>query len=85
MINAEQALRIIQKSLDPLGKEKVKVVSACHRILAEDIISPEPVPAFMNSSIDGFAVTAAELARASRKRPVVLNVAGRSDVGDTQG
>ncbi len=82
MINAEQALRIIQKSLDPLGKEKVKVVSACYRILADDIISPEPVPAFTNSSIDGFAVRAAELVRASRRRPVVLNVAGESGAGN---
>jgi molybdopterin molybdotransferase len=82
MINAEQALRIVRKSLEPLGKEKVKVVSACHRVLAEDIISPEPVPSFMNSSIDGFAVKAAELAHASRRTPVVLNVAGESGAGN---
>jgi molybdopterin molybdotransferase len=82
MINADKALRIIQKSLTPLGKEKVKIAAAVRRVLAEDIVSPEPVPSFMNSSIDGFAVKAADLTRASRKKPVVLNVAGESGAGN---
>ncbi|MDH3252146.1 MAG: molybdopterin molybdotransferase MoeA, partial [Ignavibacteria bacterium] len=82
MISADRALRIILKSLAPLGKEKVKIASAAGRVLAEDIVASEPLPSFMNSSIDGFAVRAGDVASASRKKPVVLKVVGESGAGN---
>jgi molybdopterin molybdotransferase len=47
------------------GEEPVPIHDACGRILAEDIISPENVPAFNRSSVDGYAVFASDTFGAS--------------------
>lgn len=47
----------------------------CHGcVLAEDIIARWPLPSFDNSSMDGYAVRAADVASASEGSPVILQV-----------
>lgn len=82
MINADKALRIILYAA-PAGKtEKVGLEKAPGRTAAENITAREPVPAFRNSSMDGYAVRSADLASASAEGPVVLRVAGESSAGN---
>ncbi|MFD7310321.1 gephyrin-like molybdotransferase Glp [Promicromonospora sp. NPDC059942] len=46
------------------------------RVLARDVVAPEPLPRFRNSQMDGFAVRAADVAAATPDAPVTLPVAG---------
>jgi molybdopterin molybdotransferase len=59
----------------PLAPERIAVERCAGRALREDAIAPHDLPPFANSSMDGWAVRAADLARASGAAPVVLRVA----------
>jgi len=74
MISADQALQIVLENAAPLGVERIPIVEAASRVLAEDISSPRDIPGFDNSAMDGYAVRAADLARASEASPVKLTV-----------
>ncbi|GAB3161034.1 molybdopterin molybdotransferase MoeA [Myceligenerans halotolerans] len=56
--------------------ERLHVGDALGRVLAADVVAPEPLPRFRNSQMDGFAVRASDVAGASADAPVVLPVAG---------
>ncbi|HQO41233.1 MAG TPA: molybdopterin molybdenumtransferase MoeA, partial [Spirochaetota bacterium] len=58
----DEVFKIIREefSLYPLETEQVPLIDACGRILAEDIISPENIPPFNRSSVDGYAVYASD-------------------------
>ncbi len=55
-----------------LRTEPVPLTEACGRVLAEDIISPENVPAFTRSSVDGYAVSASDTFGASDAMSIPL-------------
>ncbi len=63
-------------ALAPLGRESVPLAQALGRVLAEDVVAGVDVPAFDRSSVDGFAVRAADVAGASDDAPSVLRLAG---------
>jgi molybdopterin molybdotransferase len=64
------------------GLERVPLLAAVRRVLADDVRASEPNPRFDNSGMDGFAVRAADLAGASPDRPVTLPVRGSFAAGD---
>ena len=74
MISADQAIQIVLDNVTPLGVERIPIVTALGRVLAQDISSPRDIPGFDNSAMDGYAVRAADLARASEAIPVKLTV-----------
>ncbi len=53
---------------------QVPLAEASGRVLADDLLAPGPLPAFANSSMDGYAVRAADVADASEAHPAVLPV-----------
>jgi molybdopterin molybdotransferase len=55
---------------------------AVGRVLAEEIVTRLPVPAFANSAMDGFALRAADTLRASIEEPARLSIAGTVVAGD---
>jgi putative molybdopterin biosynthesis protein len=61
-------------TLAPLGRETVALAGALGRVLAEDVIAGVDVPAFDRSSVDGFALRAADVAGASDESPRVLRL-----------
>ena len=63
------------------GTEHVGLSQAEGRILAEEILAPENVPAFTRSMVDGYAVIAADVSRASREQPVRLLLFGEVVMG----
>ena len=65
--------------------EWIKTQDALHRILGETIIAPEPLPAFSRSTVDGYAVMAADTYGASASIPVYLNVIGEVPMGSSAG
>ena len=60
MIEVPAARRLVLERVRPLPAEQVPLHAALGRILAVDIESVDPVPGFDNSSMDGFAVRAAD-------------------------
>ena len=74
MISADQALQIVLENVNPLGVERIPILDALGRVLAEEIRSPRDIPGFDNSAMDGYAVRAADLAKASETKPVKLSV-----------
>jgi len=73
---AEQALR---ERVPPLERvERLPLVDALGRVLAEDLISPVDIPPRDNSAVDGYAVRFADL---SPDGETVLPVIGRATAG----
>lgn len=66
----------ILAAVDPLDPIDLKISDALGLVLAADVNSSEPVPAFANSAMDGYAVIAADVAAATSDQPVRLQVAG---------
>ena len=64
-----------------LDAESVPVGEALGRVLAEAVASPEDVPAFDNSAMDGFAVKSDDTRGATADAPVALSIAGESRAG----
>ena len=52
-------------------------------MLAEDVTAAVALPSFDNSSMDGYAVLAADVAGASQESPAALRVTGEIAAGDT--
>src|SRR5262249_47969605 len=74
MITADEALRAVLDNTTPLGVERVPILQALGRVLAEDIVSSRDIPGFDNSAMDGYAVRSEDLAAASETTPVKLQV-----------
>src|SRR4029077_4130193 len=74
MISADQALQIVLENVTPLGVEPTPIIDALGCVLAENISSSRDIPGFDNSAMDGFAVRAADVAKASEASPVKLAV-----------
>ena len=81
MTSADQALQLVLENVTPLGVERVPILDALGRVIAEEIRSPRDIPGFDNSAMDGYAVRAADVARASASNPARLRVLGTVAAG----
>jgi len=61
--------------------EEADLFRARGRVLAGPVLAPENVPAFCRSTVDGYAVTAADTFGASEGAPALLELAGRVPAG----
>ena len=78
----EEALGLIRSQLHPLtALETVPVEGCVGRVLAEDILAKEYVPGFDRSTVDGYAVRAADTFGCSDAIPALLPVAGEIRMG----
>ena len=80
-LTLEQARARVTAAVRALGSERVALFAARGRALAEQVIAPHGLPPFRNASMDGIAVRAADLARASPAAPVALAVAATLAAG----
>jgi len=62
MISFEEARRTILSKVAPAGVERVMLLDAAGRIIAEDFAAPWDMPRWDNSAMDGFAVRNADCA-----------------------
>jgi molybdopterin molybdotransferase len=81
LLPLEDAIDRVLATVAPLDVEKVRLEAGLGRVLAEDVAAGEPVPAFANSAMDGFAVRAADVEHACGERPVSLRVTAESRAG----
>ena len=76
MLSVEEAQREILGRVRVLPSERVDVLAALGRVLAEPIRSTRRIPPWPNSSMDGYAVRAADARPAATLRVVGRVVAG---------
>jgi len=76
MLSVEEALEAILSRVSTLGAEHVDVVASLGRTLAEAIVSRRVIPPWANSSMDGYAVRAADTGKGA-----TLSIVGRVEAG----
>jgi len=74
MTTCREALNLILDSVAPLPARSTPLFDALGLVLAETQTSPETVPPFTNSAMDGYAVRAADCVAAGPGSPVSLDV-----------
>ncbi len=75
------AFEVLRKHLRPLDAEAVDTTVALGRVTAEEVRSPEPLPAFPRSTMDGYSVRAQDTFGASEAMPAYLEVVGEVPMG----
>ncbi|MCL4791563.1 MAG: molybdopterin molybdotransferase MoeA [Gammaproteobacteria bacterium] len=81
MISYQEALGIILAESAVRGRRSVPLHAAAGHISAEALHARLDVPAFANAAMDGYAVAAADTAKASEQQPLILPVAGSVAAG----
>lgn len=66
----------------PVAAEEVALADALGRVSAEELAAPEDLPAFDRSTMDGYAVAAADTFGATESVPALLEVAGEVRMGE---
>jgi molybdopterin molybdotransferase len=74
MISVNEAQQRIVSGLLPLPIIQLPLEFALGHTLAKTILSNQNLPSFDNSSVDGFAIKAADIVAAMNDKPVVLQV-----------
>ncbi len=83
VITLDEAISIIDgDSSESVVTEKVPLSLALGRILAEDVLSCEDLPAFSRSTVDGFAVRASDTFGCSEAIPAMLKLTGEIAMGE---
>ncbi len=85
LIEIEEARRRVLEHTRGLDAESVPTGEALGRVLAEAVASPEDVPGFDNSAMDGFAVRSEDTRGASGEAPANLVIGGESRAGTPAG
>jgi len=78
---AEANARLAGHMSTPGRVEMVPIDAALDRVLAEDLYSPCNLPSFPRSTMDGFAVRAADTHGASEGLPAYLTLCGETPMG----
>jgi molybdopterin molybdotransferase len=81
MLSVAEALAKILSGFKPLEIEQIALEDAVGRVLAESVKATLDLPPFTNSSMDGFAVRAADVQGASSASPVTLTIAADIPAG----
>ena len=83
----EEVLRLIHDKFRPVSElaESVPLTAVVGRTLSEDIIAEEYVPDFNRSTVDGYAVRAADTFGCSDAIPAILSLQGEIRMGEDAG
>lgn len=73
-LSVTAALQIVLKGVNKLSQERVDLPQALGRILAQPVNAEDSLPPFANSSMDGYALRAADLEGATPEAPARLRV-----------
>jgi molybdopterin molybdotransferase len=79
----EKAQELLLTAVRPVEKEPVPLSQCSGRILAQDLIAQENVPAFDRSPYDGYALRAEDTVSASKESPVTLQILEEIPAGST--
>lgn len=84
VVTREQAVQCVRAFTEdlPCRTETIPIGESCGRVTAADVIADEDVPAFDRTTMDGFAVCAADTFGASAATPAQLAVVGEIAMGE---
>ena len=74
MLSIAEVRASILSTVPSLGVETVDYTEVVGRVLAESVVSPEDVPAFDNSAMDGYAVCGEDVSRPGAELEVVADL-----------
>ena len=80
----ETHLARVLAAIRPVEPVRLGLEAAEGTVLAADAGAVTPLPSFDNSSMDGYAVHAADIAAATAEAPVILPVTDQVPAGDTR-
>jgi molybdopterin molybdotransferase len=80
----EAHLARVLAAIRPIGPARLGLEAAEGAVLAADARAAAPLPSFDNSSMDGYAVHASDVAAATEQAPVTLPVTDQVPAGDTR-
>ncbi len=75
-LTVQEALTAVLNGVPVLAAETVALPEALGRVLAEPVTARDSLPPFANSSMDGYALRAADVVGATAVNPVTLRVIG---------
>ena len=76
------ALQILLRQVPPhVTSEIIPLAQALGRVTTQDVLAPHPLPGFHRSSVDGYAVLAADTYGASESLPAYLALRGEALMG----
>ena len=81
MIPLAEAQDYVLNKISRLQAAQIPLLEASGLVTAEPAVSPEPIPAWDNTAMDGFAVLSGDTADASSETPVALEVVGTIAAG----
>ena len=83
VLTPDETLELIKKEFAHIAPtpETVELCAAVGRVLYEDVMAEEYVPGFDRSTVDGYAVKAADTFGCSDAIPAILQVAGKVLMG----
>lgn len=85
VVTREEAVRIILEKIPEAAEaETVSLPDALGKVVAGDILSPEDLPAYARSTVDGFAVHAADTYGCSEALPAMVTYAGKVLMGEDE-
>ena len=65
ILEADDAVEIILKHIEPISTERVSIFDAVNRISAESVVSRRNLPPFDTSAMDGYAINSEATANGS--------------------
>lgn len=74
MITYEEALKLVDDNVEPLGQCEARLEDMFGSYLAADVVATLPSPQFDNSAVDGYGVKVADLEAASSKTAKALKL-----------
>ena len=83
MITVEAYRSAVLSAITPLAPASLELAAAEGCVLAQDVTAAVALPPFDNSSMDGYAVLAADVAGAAPATPATLRVTREIAAGDT--
>lgn len=87
LVTVEKALELLFRyaPFRRPAETHLPIEKSCGHIISRDIISPEDLPSFRRSTVDGFAVNSADTFGATEGLPSYLNIRGEILMGERPG
>ena len=85
LLTFDEAKKLLKQAFDakPVGVETVSISEAHDRVLAQDLVAGLNIPPFSRSTVDGYAVKAADTFGASEDQPVIFKFCGHVMIGES--
>lgn len=85
VVTLEEAERVIREIAPHPVEDEIPLDEALHRVLARDVHAAENIPGFARTTVDGYAVRAADTVGAGEAIPAILRLTGEVSMGTEPG